>query len=591
MRATVLTLILGWAWSSALAQLGDSAVADLRQVVVDLSDDEFGNRERATRLLWESGDRALVAEIVEHGTTAEARSRAAQVLTSYQWGIVPGITPLVRAQIDQFRTGSLGEKRLALSELMQAGHLQIVAGGLLLTNDPVQRDQLNQHLRAMMRVIVPRAFAAGREGEVRALLQALAPEWSAYARDLKALDFQAEPLSSSSRIDGDAPRWLLSLQSDDLLDKLWKRRVAGREAAVFDLLARQQRLPEAVEALRRVMRAEAEVSAEDVSAEDVLRRYLAREGAQVKTQNYSKKALGLAHEVDFQPTGFALSEGARSVLRFCHEYGLPELIEEAGRILAAQTKATAPAALPAFCAWASCYPELRELAIGSAVTACDAGIPPEFAIAPMCNPYSQQGRWFGQFISPQEKRGLLLHDVRNGGWGALGNLKEEWRRSSAVRGYVAMATGAWEIAALAFVDAATEAGTLAEGAVFGYLASVSYERTGQLESAKQWHQIAGLMPLADEEARAALADTMQRYGDLDGALRNRRQLIDLHSQGRDQVHLLHALRMIARSLDLSEPSNLPFATRIATQLQVWRRTGSPPAKLRGIRHSTISAGC
>ncbi|MDA0813651.1 MAG: hypothetical protein O3C21_14825, partial [Verrucomicrobia bacterium] len=131
MRATVLTLILGWAWSSALAQVGDSAVADLRQIVVNLNDDAFGNRERATQLLWESGDQALVAEIVAHGASTEARSRAAQVLTSYQWGIVPGITPVVREQIDVLRNGSLAGKRTAVSELMEAGHLRIVAGGLL----------------------------------------------------------------------------------------------------------------------------------------------------------------------------------------------------------------------------------------------------------------------------------------------------------------------------------------------------------------------------------------------------------------------------------------------------------------------------
>ncbi|MCB1098496.1 MAG: hypothetical protein KDN22_23185 [Verrucomicrobiae bacterium] len=562
MRAAFLTIILGWAWSCAAGQSAESDVAGLRQIVVDLSDDEFGNRERATRLLWESGDRALVEQIVQFGSTAEARSRAAQVLTSYQWGIVPGVSPVVREQVENFRSGTFSEKRAALSELMWAGHLQIVAGGLLLTSDPVQRDRLNQQIRAMSGMIVPREFAAGHDGEVRAFLATLGKEWPEYARDLKALDFQPEqPLVRASRIDDSPlPPWVLSLQSGDLLDKLQDRPGVGTEGVIFDLLVRQHRLMDAVETLRSEVHADG-----DVPAAEVLRRYLAGEAAKVKTQNYSKKALGLAHDVDFQPTGFVLSGGTRSVLGICHEYGLPELIEEAGALLAERTKATAPAALPAFCAWASWYPELRELAIGTASAACEAGIPPQFAIAPMCNPYSLQGRWFEQFVSQQEKR-VLLPDSRNGGWGALGKLKTEWLQSSAVRGHVAMATGAWEEAALAFRKAVNESGTQAEGAVFAFLASVSFARSGRAELADQWRQIAVAIPLADEAARAVLADTMQRYGDSAGAMRNRTQLIDLHTLSGNAATYLHALRMTARSLELSDQSNLPFATKIGAKM-------------------------
>ncbi|MDA0813516.1 MAG: hypothetical protein O3C21_14145, partial [Verrucomicrobia bacterium] len=342
-----------------------------------------------------------------------------------------------------------------------------------------------------------------------------------------------------------------------------RERSVGREAAAFDLLVHQQRIPEAVEVLRNAMSIEEN---EEISAVDILRRYLAGEIAKTKTDHYSKKALGLTHDENFQPTGFVPSDGARAVLRFCHEYGLPELIEEAGERMAERTKVTDLTALPTFCVWASSYPELRELAIGTAMTACAAGVPSRFAVVPMCNPYSQQGRWYGAFVSPAEKRGQLLHGVRNGGWGSLGKLKQEWRQSPDVGGYLAMATGAWEDAALAFSDAVAQSGTLQEASVFSYLTSVSYARAGQPEAAEQWYQTAEAIPLADEEARSALADVMQRFRDHEAALRNRRQLIELHAQDAPTVHYLHALRLVARAQDLSEPGTLPFSSMVAAQL-------------------------
>lgn len=572
---------------------GESAVLELRQVVADLSADDFGRRERAMRLLWESGDEVLVAEIVRHGATAEARVRAAQVLSSYRWGIVPGVTDPVRDQLERFRNGDTGVRTRALAALMQMGELRAAARCFFLVRDAVERHRLDSLIRASMETTVPRECIRGRSGEVGEFLAVMAAAEGDYRRDLDAFQrlgagtasIPVEGIVSAAPDDGP------SLLAGAPAQLIWGGAPAtvlasldpGRDeqaAAALDLLHCRGDVAGAVELLREVTDAAA-----DLPAADVISAYIAREVAGVKVQLYSKNALNIPRSVDYQPAGVVLSDGLRNAIAFCREYGLKEVVREAGVALVARLDGESPAALPVFATWAGRYPELRDLAAAVAMDAHRAGVPSEFAFAPVVDEWSLRGRWFGQFVSRRERIRLLESGARSGGWGALA-MVDPGVLPATVRGQVAMSTGDWSAAADAFAGAAENADTLAFGAVQAFFASMAHDRAGDAGMAERWRKIAELVPLGNEPARAAVADVMQRFGDHEGARRNRMLLLHLHSwkDGASELEtpeFVQALRLLMTSAELeTDHSARALAPVLSRALD--REVAGAPYSLTGL---------
>lgn len=554
----ILAIILGCAWTSVRAQITEISAAELRQAVVNLSDDDFGTRERATHILWESGNETLATEIARHGSTNEARSRAAQVVTAYRWGITPGITDAERQQTEKYRLGSLRTRQAALSQLMHDGYLLRAAQCLLLTSDLSQRELLNEHLRGLMDFTIPREFARGHDEEVAAFFKLLQPVFPDYGRDQHSLTFgeneySTKPLSPTA--EKFLSDWWLFVRRGQKVAELQR---SNDHAEVFAFYVNQGRIADAMKWLRKSLRAE-----EETPATEILRRYLLREASRAKAQNYSRKALNLPNTSPYQPIGIDVSTGFRHVISFCHTYELKSLVTEAGEALATQLSKDSPGAMPAFCAWAAHYPELRELAITSAIAAHEAGIPAEFAYGTLCDSHSRRGRWFNKFITSQEQRNLLNSGAQMGGWGKLAAIEAEHLPLQA-KGWLAMATGDWAAAATAFSEGTEEANTLAEGAVMAYLTSFSHLRNRSPDMAIKWRSIAESIPLTNNHARAALADTMQAVGDHAGAEKNRKMLISFYRGGAkvDPSPLMHSLRLIAPSLDLTQASDLAFAPRV-----------------------------
>ncbi|MGK0186965.1 MAG: hypothetical protein ACI9R3_002750 [Verrucomicrobiales bacterium] len=563
----VIAIALGCVWTSCQNPALGQVDQELRQAVVNLSDDSYANRERATRILWESGDRPLVEEIVQHGATAEAKSRAAQVLSAYQWGIVPGVADAARKQIEQFRNGSVTARHEALSQLMYAGYLQDAARCLIKVKDASRRETLNQHLRALMQSVIPRELAQNRRAVIEEFLTILAARLPDYRQDLKALGFQdvaarREEIELSETATQFLLEWNLSIQSGQALERLRQSQSLNRKANLFAFLVDQQRIADAIDLLRIAVKAD-----DTVPAQQVLRTYLLRETGKAKVQHFSRNALNLPADSGYQPTGIAMTEGFRQAISFCHAYGIKDLVVEAATQLSTKLRTSSPAALPVFCTWSARYPELRDLAIRSAVAAHEAGISAEFSYGPLSDSFSLRRRWFGRFIPPVEKRMLLANSARNSGWSSLRNIIDATQATdlpAVARGQLAMAEGNWKQAAAIFSQRTEVAITLEEGAAMAYLAAFSYQHAENPGMATRWRTIAEAIPLADDAARAALADTMQQYGDHSGALQNRKQFISLYQgrANRDPQLLMHTLRLTARSLNLSSSDDLAFAPRV-----------------------------
>jgi len=96
---------------------GDEAIC---RAIVDLGDDRFSVRERASRFLWSQGEAAEPAlKQALHSDDAEVAYRARRILNDFRYGIFPGLPEQTLATIRLFRSGDRGQRVQALEQLAQ----------------------------------------------------------------------------------------------------------------------------------------------------------------------------------------------------------------------------------------------------------------------------------------------------------------------------------------------------------------------------------------------------------------------------------------------------------------------------------------
>ena len=143
------------------------------QLVKDLGSPVFTVREKATRALWQLGEKARPAlEEAVKGGDAEVAQRAREVLDKFDAGIFPDTPPAVLQQIREFRTGLLEKQHSAVAALVRLGEPGLPALRLLLTKEtyPESRDGLFETLAFMLRPEVPKLIVAGQPDRAEALL-------------------------------------------------------------------------------------------------------------------------------------------------------------------------------------------------------------------------------------------------------------------------------------------------------------------------------------------------------------------------------------------------------------------------------------
>ncbi len=81
--------------------------AEIKKAIVDLGDEDFPIRQAASKRLWEAGDSIYpLLEVAAASNDAEVVYRAKKILTLFDQGIVPGISPENRRAIELFWSDS-----------------------------------------------------------------------------------------------------------------------------------------------------------------------------------------------------------------------------------------------------------------------------------------------------------------------------------------------------------------------------------------------------------------------------------------------------------------------------------------------------
>lgn len=143
------------------------------QLVKDLGSPVFILREKATKALWQLGEKARPAlEAAAKGTDAEVAQRAREVLDKFDAGIFADTPPAVLREIREFRSGLLEKQHSAVVALASLGDAGVQALRLLLTKEthPESRDGLFETLAVVLRAEVPKLIAAGQLDRAEAAL-------------------------------------------------------------------------------------------------------------------------------------------------------------------------------------------------------------------------------------------------------------------------------------------------------------------------------------------------------------------------------------------------------------------------------------
>ena len=149
------------------------AVPTPEQLVKDLASPVFTVRDRATKALWQLGEKARPAlEAAARGGDAEVAQRAREVLDKFDAGIFADTPPSVLSEIREFRSGLLEKQHAAVRELTYQGDAGVQALRLLLVKEthPESRDGLFETLSVALRAEVPRLIAAGQLDRAEAAL-------------------------------------------------------------------------------------------------------------------------------------------------------------------------------------------------------------------------------------------------------------------------------------------------------------------------------------------------------------------------------------------------------------------------------------
>jgi len=591
-----------------------------QRAIADLEHDDFAIRESAMEVLWEFHDEEAMESLVEHGVSAETRARAAIILDKFRWGIIPGVTKQVELLVVQFRDNQGNGRHEALASLAALGELRMVARLILRIENDYKRAELSKNLRTHWGRAVPAALARGRANELEGFLDAMAQNdetmrdraafhaargttreklaeaevgspigrmrlvwllrsFGVHAKDkYEQMEISESPYGIVERMielhpESDPTRLEFQVLSGN--DTASEKVVGGRVAeslprlkrrdpgAALDILVAQGRVTDALDLLG------------NGDAKTLLREGILLESAAVRATRYAKKALSLSSDSTYTPTGITQREGLRALISMCRDHGFSPLIDEAGAKMVDQLEKEEPFALAAFASWASRFPELAMYGVLAAQKAVRHGVPVEFAIGPVFDEWSEGTRWFAQFTTFKERRSLLNTPISP----QVALAFDEGTPNSAylppsTKASALMANGSWAEAAEAFVKATHGSGTLTGAAVHAYQAALAYEKVPDFEKATKWRRIAETIPLADEEARAALADTMQRHGEIDIAFRQRELIINLRAwcnleQPEHSPHYSHALRIYAdseRALDNALVGQLLYANAMVEVL-------------------------
>ncbi len=151
------------------------------ELVRDLANPNFRDRDAATRELWKLGEMARPAleQVLKDGSP-EAAGRAEGILAKFDWGIMPDTPKDVLAQIQAFRDGKPTDRESALLKLADGGAEGHHALRLLLVKDvPDRPDVPSGTARRQLFVTLGKAIAArvpvllfdGKTAEAESLLE------------------------------------------------------------------------------------------------------------------------------------------------------------------------------------------------------------------------------------------------------------------------------------------------------------------------------------------------------------------------------------------------------------------------------------
>jgi hypothetical protein len=172
-RATsLLVLILSLA-ALAAPNLSTTQDEQIKKAIEELGSGRFAVREKAKKLLIEIGAPAepFLVEAAKN-TDEEVANSAKTILENFRWGLYPDTPKRVRELIEQFRSGTLEERKTSLAALVREKPVPYATVRKLIekVNDAESRQQLLQQLYADIRRAIPDVLARGDHDSAEMLL-------------------------------------------------------------------------------------------------------------------------------------------------------------------------------------------------------------------------------------------------------------------------------------------------------------------------------------------------------------------------------------------------------------------------------------
>lgn len=194
-----------------MALTADPSPGEIAQAVRDLGAANYGDRERATRLLWAAGAAAEDAlRQATRSSDAEVVARARDLLDKIPFGITPDSPKEFVELIATARTGGPGHFAAVAPGLLDLG-----PRGMEVAEKLIQQLGTDARMRASLRGVLdreswrvaPHLIARGDEGPVTALLERAARA-GALDPDMRAVQHYCAWLALHDRAAAELPAWI-----------------------------------------------------------------------------------------------------------------------------------------------------------------------------------------------------------------------------------------------------------------------------------------------------------------------------------------------------------------------------------------------